>query len=64
MIAGHAASPTTSPLRPRRPAILGETSIRRSVDPTHLPPPMARMRDLTIEVMKGGKETFVKVQTI
>jgi hypothetical protein len=32
MIAGHAASPTTSPLCSRKPAILGDTSIRRSVD--------------------------------
>jgi hypothetical protein len=39
MIAGHAASPTISPLCSRRPAILGETRIRRSVDPAHLPPP-------------------------
>jgi len=36
MIAGHAASPTTSPLCSRRPAILGETSTRRNVDPAHL----------------------------
>jgi hypothetical protein len=38
MIAGHLASPTTSPLCSRRPAILGETSMRRTVDPAHLPP--------------------------
>jgi hypothetical protein len=43
MIAGHAASPTTSPLCSRKPAILGDTSIRRSVDPTHLPPPTGLM---------------------
>jgi hypothetical protein len=37
MIAGQTALPTTSPLCSRRPAILGEISMRRSVDPAHLP---------------------------
>jgi hypothetical protein len=57
MIASHAASPTTSPLCSRRPAILAETSIRRSVDPTHLPPP-DRLDAAIVEVEGDAANTL------
>ena len=60
MIAGHAASPTTSPLCSRKPAILGETSTRRSVDPAHLPP--ADWLDAAIVEVEGDAADALAAQ--
>jgi hypothetical protein len=65
MIAGQAALPMTSPLCSRRPAIRGEISTRRRVDPCHLSIllspfffPYSRLDATLVEVERDAAQTL------